>query len=136
MRVVPLFRVFDLGQHLFCVAFGFNLTENVYDLPFRRDQVRCAFYAFHFLAVHVLLFKDSERVGDLLVGIGQQGVRQIVFLFEFLLCRRGIGRDAENGQSGFLQFCICVAEPARFNGSTRSVGFRIKEQDHVLASKL
>ena len=58
-------------QHLFGVALGFNLAEDVHDLSLRRNQVRRALNAFNFLAVHVLLFEDAERVGDLFVGVGE-----------------------------------------------------------------
>jgi hypothetical protein len=68
---IGLFRGFYVRQHLFCVALGFNFAEGVHDLSFRRNQVRRSFHAFHFFAVHVLLFEDAERVSDLFIGISE-----------------------------------------------------------------
>ena len=84
-------------------------------LPSESDERRCARRnAYHFLAVHVLLLEDAEHLGDFLLVVGQQGIRQVVLFFKTQLCLRGVGRDAQNHQSGFLQLAVGVAEPARF----------------------
>jgi len=123
-------------EHFFRVTIRFDVLEDVHDLAVGRDEEGRPRNAHHFLAVHVFLLDDTELVGDFLLGVGQQGVRQIVFFFKLLLCGRCVGRDAQNDQSGFLQLAVCVAEPARFDGSARRVRPRIEEQHHVLAAEL
>jgi hypothetical protein len=101
---------------------------------FRADDEGCAVDPHIFLAVHALFLHHAILVADGLVFIGQQGIGQIVFFFEFLLGRGLVGGDAENSRTGPLDFLECVAEPARFNRSTWRVGLGIKEQDQVLAA--
>ena len=60
----------------------------------------------------------------------------MVLVLELLLSLRTIGRDAQDDSSRFLQLLVCVAEPARLNGSTGSIGFRKEEQHHGLAAKI
>ena len=118
------------------MAFGFDLAEDVGDLAVVADEERCALDAHDLLAVHVLLFDHAEGVADLLVGVGEQSEGEIVLLLELLLGFGFIGGDAENDEAGLLEFCVRVAEPARFNRSTGSVCFGVEEQHHVLSLEL
>jgi len=118
------------------VAFGFYFREDVGDLALSVDHEGGAFNAHHFLPVHILLFDHAEGVADCLVGVGEKRIRKIVFLFELFLLFRGVGGDAENDGAGLLDLLECVAEPARFYGSTGGVGLGIEEQNHVLTAKI
>jgi hypothetical protein len=118
------------------VAFGFYFREDVGDLALSVDDEGGAFDAHYFLPVHVLLFDHAEGVADGLVGVGEKRIRKIVFLFELLLFGGGVGGDAENNGAGLLDLLECVAEPARFYGSTGGVGLGIEEQNHVLTAKI
>ena len=113
-----------------------HVFEDMHDLSVRTDEECRARNAHHFAAIHVLFFEDAEFLRDLPFLVGQQGVRQVVLFFKLELCLRRVGGDAENDQSGLLQFAVCVAEPARFNGSAGRVGLGIEEQHNVLAAEL
>lgn len=118
------------------MAVGFYVFENVGDFAVGADQERGSGNSHHFLAVHVLFFHYAELVNDGLVFIGEEGVRKFVLVFEFLLGGGSVGGDAEYGDSGLGEFAVCVAEPARFYGSTGGVGPGVEEQDYGLAAKL
>lgn len=118
------------------MAFGLYLGKDSCNAAVRTDQERGALNAHHPSAIHVFFFEDTEGIDDLLVNIGQQGVGQVVLFLEFLLRGRRIGGNPQHYQAGFLQFLVCVAEPARLNGSTGSVGFRIKKEYDVLSAKV
>jgi hypothetical protein len=104
------------------------------DLAFRADHKGRPINPHIFPAIHALFLEHIELLDHSLVYICQKRVRQIIFLFEFLLCRRLIGRNAEHNSAGTLDLLECVAEPARLQRSTGSIGFGVKEQDHVLAA--
>jgi hypothetical protein len=123
-------------QNLFGVTVGLHVLEDVGDLALRADQEGGTGDAHHLLAIHVLLLDDAELVGDGLVLVGEESVRQFVLVLELLLGGRCVGRDAEYGDAGPGEFCVCVAEPARFYGSTGGIGFRIEEEDNRFAAKL
>src|SRR5712692_11486361 len=60
----------------------------------------------------------------------------MILILKFLLRLRRVCRNSQNYRPGVLQFFIRVAEPARFNGSTGSIGFGKEEQHHRLAAKV
>ena len=126
----------NVRQNLFGVAVRLNVLEDVGDFALRADQERSPGDAHHLLAIHVLLFDHTELVSDGLVLVGEKRVRQFVLVLEFLLSGRCVGRDAEYGNAGPGELSICVAEPARFYGSTGGIGFRIEEEDDRFAAKL
>ena len=90
----------------------------------------------HFLAVHIFFFHDAESLGDFLVGVGEQGEGQVELLLEFLLRFRSVGRYAKQHGARLLHLFVCVAEPASFDGSTRSVGAGIKVENDGLAAQV
>ena len=126
----------DVGEHFLGMSVGLHFLEDVRDIALGTDEESGSLDAHYFFAVHVLFFEDVELLGNVFVGVGEQGVGQVVFFLELLLSRRSVGRNAEYDESGLLKFAICVAEPARFYGSTGRVGSRIEEQNHVLPTKL
>ena len=109
-------------------------SDNACDPALRIDHKRGALDAHIFSAVHALFLEHIKFLDDGLVDIGEQRVRQVIFFFEFLLGGDFIGGDAEYNGSSLLDSLECVAEPARFYGSTGRVGFGIKEQDHGLVA--
>jgi hypothetical protein len=118
------------------VAVGFDFVEDVLDFPVRRDHEGHAGNAFEYPPVHALVFDHTERVTDFLVGIGEQRKGQVILFLKFLLFGGRVGGDAENNRSRLLDLAVCVAEPARFFGSTGSIGFGIEKQHHRLAAKI
>ena len=117
------------------MTFRFHLVEDMGDLAIGSDDEGGALDAHHRLAIHILFLHDAEGVGHLLVFIGQQGIGQLVFFLELFLPVRGIGGDTEDDGAGLLQLAVCVAEPARFYGSTRGIGLGIEEEDHGFAAQ-
>jgi hypothetical protein len=101
---------------------------------FRADHERRPLDSHIFLAVHAFFLHHAVLVADGLVFIRQQGIRQVVFLFKFLLGRRLVCGNTQHHSPCFLYLGECVAEPARLNRSTGRVGVRIKEQHYVLAA--
>ena len=93
---------------------GLEAADDAGDFPFGVDHKRRAFDPHILLTVHALFLEHPEFLDHGLVFIGQQGVGQIVFFFEFLLGGGLIGGDAEYNGSSLLDFLECVAEPARF----------------------
>lgn len=136
MQVERLLLALDHCQHFFSVAFGLHFLEDVLDLAFGTDQEGRSRDPHDFLAVHVLFFDDIIGITNLLLGVSQQGVGQVIFLLKFLLLLRGVGGDAEDYGTRLLNFFVCVTKLGRLNRSTRSVGFGIKEQDDGFAAKI
>ena len=101
---------------------------------FRADHESRPLDSHIFLAVHTFFFHHTILVADGLVFIGQQGIRQVIFLFKFLLGRRLIGGNTQHHCSGPLDLGECVAEPARLNRSTGRVGLGVEKQHHVLSA--
>ena len=127
---------FHRGQYGFGVLFRFEAVDEGRDLALRIDEERRPLNPHIFLAVHAFLFEHIEFFGDGLVFIGQKRVGQIVFFFEFLLCRWFVAGNAEYNRSGALDFLECVAEPARFYRSTWGIGLGEEEQYQVLSAKV
>src|SRR5581483_4213061 len=92
--------------------------------------------AHHFLAVHILFFNNAVLLANLLIDVAQQGVGQVVLVFELLLGLRWIRGDTEDNSPGILQFFVRFAEPASFYGSARCIGLRKEEQDYVLTAEI
>jgi hypothetical protein len=109
------------------VAVWFHVLEDLGDLAFAIDQERGTRDAFHLFPVHIFFFDHAEGFADLFVWVGEQVVGKLVLLLKLLLFFRSIGGNPKNGEAGLLQFCVRVAEPARFYGSTRRVGFGVEE---------
>jgi hypothetical protein len=118
------------------VALGFYFLENVYDFPVGANQEGGSGNSHHRLAIHVFLFHHVVGGTDCLVGVGEQGIRELVFFLEFLLLCRRIGGNTEDYRSGLLDFFVCVTEPGRLYRSTGRVGLRVEEQDHGFAAKV
>lgn len=113
---------------------GLQPGQHRADLAFRTNHKRGSVNTHIFLAIHALFFHYAVLVANRFVHVCQKRIRQVVFLFEFLLGRGLVGGNAKDNGTGFLDLFECVAEPARLNRSTGSIGFGIKEQDHILAA--
>jgi len=118
------------------VAVGLHVREYLRDLAFAIDQERGAGDPLHLLAIHIFFFDHAESFADFFVRVGEQVIGKLVLFLEFFLCGRGVGGNPQNGEAGFLQFCVRVAEPARFYGSTGSIGFGVEEEDDVLPAQV
>ena len=104
------------------------------DLSLRIDDERRPFDPHVFSAVHAFFFEHAKALGDGLVHVREQGEGQSIGVLEFLLRRRLIGRNAQQGGPGLVDFLVCVTEPGRLLRSTRGVGLGIKEQNERLSA--
>lgn len=109
------------------MALRSDFGEDPGDLPFFIDHKSGALYPHHLLTVHIFFFDYSVGLGDFLVRIGEQGIRQLVLLLELLLLGRRVSRYAEDNGPSLLNCFKCVAEPARLYGSTGGIGFGIEK---------
>ena len=82
--------LFEVAEDLFGVACVFDLFEDVDKALVGADKVRCSFDALDQLAVHVLRLDEVVSVDELQVGVGEEIVGQVVFVFEFLLGLDGV----------------------------------------------
>ena len=126
----------DLRQHLFGVALGLHVLEDVDDFAVGSDQESGTGNAHHLFAIHILFLDHTKLVRNRFILISKERVGQIVLVLELLLGCRRIGGDAKYGYAGPGEFAICVAEPARFYRSTGCVGLGVEEQDHGFAAKV
>src|SRR5207245_10808689 len=126
----------QIFQHFLRVSLSFHVFKYVPDTAIRPNYECGSRDPLHFLSVHVLLFDHAESLADFLIGVGQQGIGEIVLILKLFLKLRRIGRDPQDHCPGLLQLLVCVAEPARFNGSTRSIGLGKEKQHHRLAAKI
>ncbi len=113
---------------------GLDSSNDGGDSAFGIDHKRSPLNAHVLSSVHAFFFEYVELFGGFFVHVGEQGVRQFVFIFEFFLGRRLIRRNAQHYGAGFLYLLECVAEPARFYCSTGSIGLGIEKQDQVLSA--
>ena len=113
-----------------------HVVEDVGNLAVRANHKCGACDSLHFSAIHVFFFDHAKGFADLLISIGQQGVGQVIFVLEFLLGLRQVGRDPKDDRAGFLQILVCVTELGRLDGSPGCVGFGKEKQDHAFASKI
>jgi hypothetical protein len=118
------------------MAFGLDASEDFFDLAILADNECRARYADHLLTVHVLLFEDAVRVGNLLIDIAQQRKRQFMLFLEAGLRTRRVGRDAQHYCALLVELLDGVTKLVSFRGSAGSVGARKKIEDNLLAFEL
>jgi len=126
----------QIFQHFLRVSLSFHVFKYVPDAAIRPNHERSSRDPLHFLSVHVLLFDHTEGLADFLIGVGQQGIGEIVLILKLFLALRRIGRNSQDHGPGLLQLLVCVAEPARLNGSTWRIGLGKEKQHHRLAAKI
>jgi hypothetical protein len=112
------------------VTFRLYFFEGVDEVLVRADEVSGALYAFDQLAVHVFWLDEVVAVDQDHVGIGEEIVGEVEFVFEFLLVFYGVTGDAEDDDAGLLEFGEGIAEAAGLNGAAGSIGAGIKEEDY------
>lgn len=117
------------------MAFWFDFWKDVLDFAIWTDDKCGAGDAHHFPAVHILFLYNAELLGDLLIGIGQEGKRQLELVLKFLLGSGSIGGDAKQHDAGFLNLFVCIAKSTGFDGTSGCVGARIKIEDDSFAAQ-
>ena len=108
------------------MAVGFHLLKNVLDLAVGADDESGPRHAHHFFAVHILFLHHTVEIANGLIGVGDEGEGQIVFIRKLLLRLHRVGGYAQNNGAGFSNLLERFAEPARFDGSAWRIGPRIK----------
>jgi hypothetical protein len=118
------------------VAFGFDEGPDVFDLAGFADEEGAADDA-HELAAHELFFlPGAEFLDGFMGGVAEQGKIEILLGLEGGLGFDGVGAEAENGDTQFVEVFFCVAKLGRFDGSTGSVGFGIEKEEDALAGEV
>ncbi len=126
----------DRFQHLRGVSFGLHFFEDLLDLPVSADQKSAAFDAHVLLPVHALLFPHSVRFGDLVIGIGHEGVGESVLGGKFFLRLGFVRGNTDDLRTGLGKLPGCVAKLARLFRSTGSIRLRIEEHHNAFALQL
>ena len=73
------------------MPFGFHIVKDVGNLAIRANYKCGARDSFHFSTVHIFFFDHAKGFADLLVGVREQGIGQVVFVLELLLRLRRVG---------------------------------------------
>ena len=114
------------------MSFCFHFTEGLFQLAVRTNHEGAAFDTHHFLSIHVLFFPDVEGLRDFLVCVGEKREGDVVFIREFFLGLRGIGRDAQDHGVQLAELLVFVTKLGRFYASTRGVRLGIEIKDYRL----
>jgi hypothetical protein len=118
------------------VAFGSDEGPDGFDFAGFADEEGAADDA-HEGAAHEFFFPPGAELLDGFVGgVAEQGEIKILLGFERGLGLDGIGAQAKDGDAELVEFFFCVAKLGRFNRSTGSVGFGVKEKEDALAGEV
>src|SRR5882724_6245451 len=86
----------DCGENCFRVTGGFYFAEDLFKRAIGTNDKSAAFDAHVLLAVHRFLLPDTVRLGDLVVFVGDERVRETMLRDEFLMRLRRIGTDTDD----------------------------------------
>ena len=106
-----------------------DLVPGLGHLALLVDQERRPLDAHVLAAVHALLLPHPERLGDGVVGIGEQREPESVLLGELELLRRLVRADPDDGSAADV--AEDVVEPARLLRAARRVGLRVEVDEHL-----
>jgi hypothetical protein len=81
----------QIFQHFLCVPLSLDVFEYVRDAAIRPNYERSSGYPLQFLSVHVFLFDHTEGFAHFLIGVGQQGIGEIVLILKLFLALWRIG---------------------------------------------
>jgi hypothetical protein len=81
----------QIFQHFLCVSLSLDVFEYVRDAAIRPNYERSSGDPLHFLSVHILFFDYAEGLAHFLIGVGQQGIGEIVLILKLFLALRRIG---------------------------------------------
>lgn len=73
------------------MSFRFHVVEDVLNLSIRADYECRTPDPLDDPPVHILVLDHPESLADLLVGVGEQRVGQVVFILKLLLLFRRVG---------------------------------------------
>ena len=120
---------FNQLEHLFGVAFGLDVLEDMDEFAVGADEECGARDAGDGLAVHRLVAQKIEALDEHLVGVGEQRILDVVFFGELLLRLYGVAGDAEDDGSSLLQLCELITKAAGFDGAAGRVGARDRRRE-------
>jgi len=78
------------------VLIGLDAGDDAGDLALRANDERGPLNSQIFSSVHALFLKHTELLGNRLIRVRQQGKRQLIGIFEFLLGRGLIARNTQH----------------------------------------
>jgi hypothetical protein len=115
------------------MPFGFDEGPYLLDLPVLANEEGAA-HDSRVSPAHELFFLPGAELSDgFMVGIAEQGEIKVLFFLEGSERFDGIGAHPEDGHAMLIEFRLCVTKLGRFNRSTGSVRFGIKEEQDALA---
>ncbi len=123
------------GEDLRGVAGGLHFFEDVLDTAVGADQERGALHAEVLAAIHTFLFPDAVGFGGGMVGVGNQGERQVVLGFEFRLRRGIVGRGADHDRAVFVEGFGVLTELDGFRRSAGGIGLGEEIQNDAAAAQ-
>jgi hypothetical protein len=118
------------------MSVGLDLVKHLGDLALGVDYERAALDAHVLAPVHTFFLPHPIRLGDGVVGVGNQRVRQAVLVRELRLRVRFVRGDADDLRVVLREAFRGVAKLGRFLGSARRIGLGEEEDDHALTTEL
>src|SRR5690606_16378685 len=83
-----------------------------------------------------LLLPDAVRLGDLVVGVGEEGEGQVVFVGELAVGSDGVGADAEHRGAFGVDLLDAVADAAGLRGAAGGVILWVEVEDDLLSTEI
>jgi hypothetical protein len=125
-----------VNEDVFGMALGFDEGPEVFDFAGFADEEGAADDA-HVSAAHEKFFLPSAEFLNCFVGgITEQREIEILLSLEGGLGFDGIGAEAEDGNSEFIEIFFCVTKLGRFYRSTSGASFGVEEEENSLAGEV
>jgi hypothetical protein len=118
------------------VAFGSNEGPDFLDFASFADEEGAANDALESAAHELLFLPGAELLDGFVRWVAEKGEIEIQLGFERGLGFDRIGAHAEDDDTELVEVFFCVAKLGRFDGSTRSVGFGVEEEEDAPADEV
>lgn len=125
----------QLAEDLRGVADHLDVLEHVRDAAVGGDQERRPHDPHVLVAKQPLLLPDAIRVGDGVIGVGDERIGEVVLLLEAAVLLRRVRADADDLRVGSLEPREGVPETGRLERSAGCVVLRVEEKDHPRAAQ-
>ncbi len=111
----------------------FHLAPDFRNLAVAVDEEGGAFDAHVFLAVHAFFYPHAIGFAGSPFGIGGKHEGQFVLLFELIVARHTVLRQADDDGLSTGKIGVHIAELAGFGGAAGGIVFRVEIEHHRLA---